>query len=927
MILKASQRGGDAALAAHLTNADDNDHIEVHAINGFISNDVAGAFQEIRAAAQATNCKQYLFSLSLSPPEEANVSNADFEVAIAQAMKRLGLADQPHVVIFHEKHARRHAHLVVSRIDAGSMTAINLSFFKDRLCDLSRELFLQHGWELPQGHVDRKLSDPLNYSLEEYQVAKRAKRDPLELKAALKECWAQSDNKASFEAALKEYDFQLCRGDRRGFVAIDKDGKVYSLSRWLNVKPKLLKLRLGDPELLLSVEEALSRFNSENAPRNDDVSPFSEFKAVSAKPDPLIIHLDQKIADLESAKSDLIQSHRKARVDLRGQQQKQRKEEIETFKRSHSPLRRLWQWAVGNRKKLLRERQEALQVVEDQFTAERQYQSEEQRLELRKLRSQIAELKRQRNSIQPLVYPPVAKDEFKRLPDPDFAFHKSQIERSPDYVLRLLCETHAEFSRNDILRKLSEYICGPEQLRCAVDSALASSELILVNGKAETDPRFTTRSFQQQDRQLMDTASFLSSNKAYGVERKHMQAAVNSQNKQLQKTAGVNLSDEQCAAIEHVLNRRQIACVVGLAGAGKSTMLNAARDAWERQGYRVIGGALAGKAADSLQSSSGIASRTLHSWEHGWKNGNNHLKAGDILVIDEAGMVGTAQLARIAKHVRAHKAKLVLVGDPEQLQPIQAGTPFKDIAGKTGFVELTEIRRQKSVWQKAATLDLAHGETEKAIKSYEDQGKVEHAQSEHDAISALVEDYMIDWELHGEGKSRMALAHRRQDVFAINKAIRSARHSAGELENERVFDTDFGKRVFAKGDRVLITRNDYDLNVKNGMLGWVTEIDGDKFTVQLHNAENTKSPRSVTFDTKRFSSFDHGYATTVHKSQGATVDHAFVLKSRTMDKHLSYVAMTRHKQDLRIYDHSSGPRSGHGPDNKASSIYERELEH
>lgn len=927
MILKASQRGGDAALAAHLMNADDNEHIEVHAINGFISNDVAGAFQEIRAAAQGTNCKQYLFSLSLSPPEEANFSNAEFEAAIEQAMKRLGLAGQPHVVIFHEKNARRHAHLVVSRIDTSSMTAINLSFFKDRLCDLSRELFLQHGWELPQGHIDRKLSDPLNYSLEEYQVAKRAKRDPQEIKATLKECWAQSDNKASFETALNEHGFQLCRGDRRGFVAIDKDGKVYSLSRWLNVKSKVLKLRLGDPALLPTVDEVLSQFNSENLHRQDDASLSSEFNTVSAKPDPLIIYLDQQVADLEAAKADLIQSHRNARMDLREQQQQQQKEEIQQFKRSRSPLRRLWRWAVGNREKLLSERQAVLQLREDQFATERQVQSEEQRFELRKLRSQIAELKRQRNAIEPIANQPVSKDAFLRLPDPDFAFHQSQIEQSPDYVLRLLSETYAEFSRNDIVRKLSEYISEPEQLRSTIDCTLASSELAPLKGQSETNPKFTTRSYLQQDRQLMDTALFLSSNKAYGVERKHMKKAIDRQNKQIQKSAGANLSDEQCAAIEHILNRRQISCVVGLAGAGKSTMLNAARDAWERQGYCVFGGALAGKAADGLQSSSGIPSRTLHSWEHSWKNGNNLLQAGDVFVIDEAGMVGTAQLARIAKHVRKQKAKLVLVGDPEQLQPIQAGTPFKRIAEQTGFAELTEIRRQKSDWQKTASIDLARGNTQKAIQSYDDHGMVEHAQSEHDAISALVEDYMINWELHGKDKSRMALAHRRQDIFAVNNAIRSARQSAGELQDEQIFETDFGRRSFATGDRIMLTRNDYDLNVRNGMLGWVTKINGDKVTVRLDDTENAKQTRIVTFDAKRFSSFDYGYATTIHKSQGATVDHAFVLKSRTMDKHLSYVAMTRHKKDLRIYDHSNRNEPQQNSIDGPALKFDFELEH
>jgi len=130
-------------------------------------------------------------------------------------------------------------------------------------------------------------------------------------------------------------------------------------------------------------------------------------------------------------------------------------------------------------------------------------------------------------------------------------------------------------------------------------------------------------------------------------------------------------------------------------------------------------------------------------WELGWKHEHNQLQAGDIFVIDEAGMVGTAQLSRIIKHVQDHKAKLVLVGDPEQLQPIQAGTPFKDIAKQNGFAELSEIHRQKLDWQKATSLDLARGNIEKAIEKYNDHGMVEYSNSEHDVIAALVEDYMV----------------------------------------------------------------------------------------------------------------------------------------------------------------------------------------
>lgn len=899
MILKASQRSGDAALAAHLLNAEDNEHIEVHAIHGFMSVDVTGAFQEIRAAAQATNCKQYMLSLSLSPPEEANVSNEEFEDAINKAMKRLGLSDQPHVIIFHEKNARRHAHIIASRIDAKTMKAINLPFFKDRLCDLSRELFLQHGWELPKGHIDRKLSDPLNYSLEEYQVAKRAKRDPQEIKALLKECWAQSDSKAGFEAALADADFRLCRGNRRGFVAIDPTGKIYSLSRWLGVKSIELKARLGEPEHLQSLEDAVVAFEHQN----DHTNISDEFSVVSRPLDPLVTHLDEQISVLEIQKHELINSHRVARTSIIDKQQSQRIEEIRQFKQSGSSLRRLWQWVVGSRANILAKRQADLKAQENNFEAERLALSEAQRVQLRTLRAQIAELKRQREAIEPLPEEKPDLSQFVRQTDPDFLFHKSQIKASPDYVLQLLTNNQDEFSRNDLVQKLSEYIADPAELRMAIDRVLQSSELVALQSEtnSKANPLYTTRIYQRQYNQIMQIASFLIENKAYGVSRKYSEEAIHRQNKALQKQVGAKLSKEQCKAIEHVLNRRQLVNVVGLAGAGKSTMLSAAHDAWIRQGYKVVGGALSGKAADGLQNASAIPSRTLHSWEHGWKHGRNHLNEGDVLVIDESGMVATAQLSRIIKYVYEKKAKLVLVGDPHQLQPIESGTPFKDITNKYGFAKLSEIRRQKADWQKTASLDLSRGNIQKAIQAYDSHGMVEYAHSEHDAISALVEDYMVDRELHGETKSRLALAYRRQDVFAINKAIRTTRKSAHELSDETIFDTDHGKRGFAVGDRILFTRNDYNLNVKNGMLGTLLEIDGKFITVELGNPV---IPKPITINTEKFSSYEYGYATTIHKSQGSTVDHAFVLKSRTMDHHpsLSYVAMTRHSEQMQVYE-------------------------
>jgi hypothetical protein len=116
MILKASQRAGGNNLAFHLQRLDENDHVEIHQIKGFMSETLQGAFREAFAISRATRCKQYLFSLSLSPPSKESVSISVFEEAIEEIEMRLGLSGQPRVIVFHEKSGRRHAHAVWSRV-------------------------------------------------------------------------------------------------------------------------------------------------------------------------------------------------------------------------------------------------------------------------------------------------------------------------------------------------------------------------------------------------------------------------------------------------------------------------------------------------------------------------------------------------------------------------------------------------------------------------------------------------------------------------------------------------------------------------------------------------------------------------------------------------------------------------------------------
>ncbi len=260
MILKASQRRGTGELAKHLLNGDENDHITVHEIRGFVSDDLAGALQEIEAISRGTQCRQFMFSLSLSPPEYADVPVEDFESAIDDVEKKLGLVDQPRIIVFHEKNGRRHCHCVWSRLKwsdhAQRMIAIRMSHFKLKLMEISRFLFLKYGWKLPKGMQRASDRSPWQLTRHEYRQAVRFSQDPQALKTLLKSAWEQSDSKETFAHALQERGFLLARGDRRGFVALDIIGGVYSLTRWLDIGTRDLKARLGKPENLPAIGQA-----------------------------------------------------------------------------------------------------------------------------------------------------------------------------------------------------------------------------------------------------------------------------------------------------------------------------------------------------------------------------------------------------------------------------------------------------------------------------------------------------------------------------------------------------------------------------------------------------------------------------------------------------------------------------------------------
>ncbi|TAU46018.1 Ti-type conjugative transfer relaxase TraA, partial [Rhizobium ruizarguesonis] len=495
------------------------------------------------------------------------------------------------------------------------------------------------------------------------------------------------------------------------------------------------------------------------------------------------------------------------------------------------------------------------------------------------------------------------------------------IRRRPEEILRLITNEKSVFSRYDIARALHRYINDdPQTFQNAFAAVMASKALVELRPEStglrgrDGEARYSTVEMVAIEGAMASNVMAMKTRQNHGVAKRNVDAAIADQDRSIQ-AAGASpaqgLSAEQRQAIEHVTGPAQIAVVIGFAGAGKSTMLAAARQAWEAQGYRVHGAALAGKAAEGLEESSGIASRTLASWEYSWQADRSRLNARDVFVVDEGGMVASRQLARFVDEAKRAGAKLVLVGDHEQLQAIGAGAPFRAIAEAVGHAQLSEVRRQKADWQKQASIDFASHRTAAGLSAYEARGSVHLKTGRAETLKAIIADYVADRSAN-PNDTRIAMAHRRDDVRAINAGIRAQLQERGELAKasnpsgdkgeELSYQTNNGKRSFARGDRIVFLENDRDLAVKNGMLGEVIAVAPDAIQVRLDGKAQTQDgQRQVTVPVNRYQAFDHGYATTIHKTQGATVDRSFVLASTTMDRHLTYVAMTRHREGVQLY--------------------------
>lgn len=382
MILDGNQRGGARELAIHLMKPE-NEHIEIHEIRGFVSDTIMGALREAEAISRGTRCTQPLYSLSLSPPETESVPDMVFEEAIERIEAKLGLYGHARVIVFHEKQGRRHAHCVWSRINADTMKAVRMSHDRPKLGDISRRLYMEHGWKMPEGLIDRALRNPLNFDRKEWFLAKRAGKDPRDIKDTMLQCWAASDSGKAFRHALEARGYYLAQGDRGGVVAVDTDGTVYAVARWIGLKTKHVRERMGNFDALPSVGEV----------RKHVVGLVRE--KLSGFVESVTDDFARAAATLEGRRRAMVERHRAARRDLQAAQEAraiaEARQRAERFRRG---LLGLWDRVTGQHAKLREQNEIEAAACADRDAGEKHELIRRQLEERQRLQREIGEERR-----------------------------------------------------------------------------------------------------------------------------------------------------------------------------------------------------------------------------------------------------------------------------------------------------------------------------------------------------------------------------------------------------------------------------------------------------------------------------------------------------------------------------------------------------
>lgn len=474
--------------------------------------------------------------------------------------------------------------------------------------------------------------------------------------------------------------------------------------------------------------------------------------------------------------------------------------------------------------------------------------------------------------------------EYKRI-----AFENGkEIINNPKIALDHLSRMQSTFTHDDILRYVHEH-SDRSQFYDAVSAIEKSPELVLIQENDYSKyNRYTSRSLVLIENQMIKDASKLSNRKTHHIPKQIIDQAIVSR----------GLSVEQAVALRQAINGNDLHVIIGDAGSGKTYTMGAVKEVFEASGYKLRGVALSNVAARGLERDTGIRSTNIAKLITNWDVHNkDQLDANTVLVIDEAGMVGTRQMQRMLAEAQRVGAQVIPIGDLKQTQAVEAGGAFRALLEHAGASRLRQVWRQKIDWQIEATYFFSGDEKHfgKGIDLYVEHGLVHEFGTLNIAADSMLSDYVQSFT---PDTSAFMTAYKNEDVDRLNRLCRHKLKQDTFYIDRREYEvsTSSGVKLFAAGDRIQFLKKDREMGVDNGTFGTVKEVSKDGcMVVELGDKHR------IAFDTKYYNAITYGYAATVHKLQGATVDKCYVLASQGFDRHLSYVAMTRHRHDMNLY--------------------------
>ncbi|MEO8698311.1 MAG: MobF family relaxase, partial [Acidimicrobiales bacterium] len=468
----------------------------------------------------------------------------------------------------------------------------------------------------------------------------------------------------------------------------------------------------------------------------------------------------------------------------------------------------------------------------------------------------------------------------------EFGQHHAQLVHDHLASPLGLTEHASTFDRGDVVRAIALYAptgATAQSIETHADSFLHSRSDVVSLTTTDATLRYSTRELLDIETRLTSTAVARINEGAGGVASSRMRSVF---------ALYPTIAGEQARLVASLTTSGNgVDVVVAAAGTGKTYALGCAREVWRRGGYRVQGAALAGRAAQELETNTRIPSQTITKLVADLQR--RPLTARDVLVIDEAGMAGTRQLTPILDAAAAGGAKVVLVGDYHQLPEIEAGGLLRGLAARIPPIELTENRRQHQPWERLALIELRHGNVEQALTAYAEHGHIHTAPDSDTAQRQLVDAWRTATR---NGDQAIMLAPRRSDVEQINNLARTQLAADGGLRGA-VLTID--GTSFQRGDRVVTLRNDYDLGVRNGTLATITKIHGRSGEITIRPDHG--KPRRISASYLQDGHVVHGYAITIHKAQGITSDRAYVLGTGDLYRELGYVALSRGRLSNDIY--------------------------